>query len=90
MAAVSDPGKTTQGALAVAVNDRGQHALWQAGLDLPPGWRRESEGMSRQACLDGTQPGRRTPRVPRSPMSCSPGRRPGSPAPPPWPPGKRG
>ena len=52
MAAVSGPGKTTQDTYAVAVNDRGQHALWQAGLELPPGWRRQSEGMSRQACLD--------------------------------------
>ena len=52
MAAVSGPGKTVRDAYAVAVNDRGQHALWQAGLDLPPGWRRQTEGMSRQACLD--------------------------------------
>ena len=24
----------------VVVNDQDQHALWQAGLDVPPGWRR--------------------------------------------------
>src|SRR3984957_17010788 len=52
MSAVSGPGETAQDALAVVVNDRGQHALWQAELELPPGWRRQSEGMSRQACLD--------------------------------------
>jgi len=52
MAAASDPGKTTRDVFAVVVNDRGQHALWQAELDLPPGWRRQSDGMSRQACLD--------------------------------------
>jgi non-ribosomal peptide synthetase component F len=52
MADVSSPGKTTQDAYAVAVNDRGQHALWQAELELPPGWRRQSAGMSRQGCLD--------------------------------------
>ena len=52
MAAVTGRGKTTQDAYAVAVNDRGQHALWPAELDLPPGWRRQSAGMSRQACRD--------------------------------------
>ena len=52
MAAVSDPGKTTRNAFAVVVNDQGQHALWQAELELPAGWRRQSAAMSRQACLD--------------------------------------
>jgi amino acid adenylation domain-containing protein len=36
----------------VVINDRGQHALWQAALDLPAGWRRQSAAMSRQAGLD--------------------------------------
>ncbi len=52
MGAVSDPGKTTQNAFAVVVNDQGQQALWQAGLELPAGWRRQSAAMPRQACLD--------------------------------------
>ena len=52
MAAVSDPGKTTRNAFAVVVNDRGQQALWQAELELPAGWRRQSAAMPRQACLD--------------------------------------
>jgi len=47
-----DPGKITGDAFVVAVNDRRQHALWQASLDLPAGWRRQSAAMSRQACLD--------------------------------------
>ena len=52
MTSTDDPGKITGDAFVVAVNDRGQHALWQASLDLPAGWRRQSAAMSRQACLD--------------------------------------
>ena len=51
MAAVSDPVKATRNSFAVVVNDQGQHALWQAELELP-GWRRQSAAMPRQACLD--------------------------------------
>ena len=51
MAAVSDPGKITRDLFAVVVNDQGQHALWPAELDLPEGWQRQSDGMSRQAGL---------------------------------------
>ena len=47
-----DPGKITRNAFAVVVNDQGQHALWQAGLELPAGWRRQSAAMPRRACLD--------------------------------------
>src|SRR3984957_12783650 len=42
----------TGDSFVVAVNDRGQHALWPASLDMAAGWRRESAAMSRQACLD--------------------------------------
>jgi non-ribosomal peptide synthetase component F len=52
MAAVSDPGKTTRNAFAIVVNDQGRHALWQAELELPAGWRRQSAARSRQAGLD--------------------------------------
>jgi MbtH protein len=31
----------------VVLADLGQHALWQAGLDVPPGWRRRSSAVSR-------------------------------------------
>jgi MbtH protein len=70
MAAVSDPGKTWRNAFAVVVNDQGQHSVWQAELELPPGWRRQSAAMPRQACLDaiagaGRDERRRHP-VPRS------------------------
>src|ERR1700722_3316362 len=42
----------TGDSFVVAVNDRGQHALWPASLDPAAGWRRESAAMSRPACLD--------------------------------------
>jgi amino acid adenylation domain-containing protein/thioester reductase-like protein len=35
----------------VAVNDQGQHAVWQAELALPAGWRRQSDAMPQRACL---------------------------------------
>ena len=71
MGAVSDPGKTTRNAFAVVVNDQGQQALWQAGLELPSGWRRQSAAMPRQACLDAiageaTSEEQRRPPVPHS------------------------
>ena len=49
---MDEPGNITENAFVVAVNDRGQHALWQAGIDVPAGWQRQSAAMSRQACLD--------------------------------------
>jgi amino acid adenylation domain-containing protein/thioester reductase-like protein len=49
---MDNPGNITENAFVVAVNDRGQHALWQAGIDLPAGWQRRSAAMPRQACLD--------------------------------------
>ena len=52
MPAVNDPGKTTANAFVVVVNDHGQQALWQAELDLPAGWRRQSAAGPRRACLD--------------------------------------
>jgi amino acid adenylation domain-containing protein/thioester reductase-like protein len=49
---MDDPGDSAENAFVVAVNDRGQHALWRAGVGLPAGWQRRSAAMSRQACLD--------------------------------------
>src|ERR1700683_3806594 len=43
----------TEDSFVVAVNDRGQHALWPASLDPAAGWRRKSGALSRQARLDG-------------------------------------
>jgi amino acid adenylation domain-containing protein/thioester reductase-like protein len=57
MITMDDPGNITENAFVVAVNDRGQHALWQAGIDLPAGWQRRSAAMSRQACLDAIAAG---------------------------------
>jgi amino acid adenylation domain-containing protein/thioester reductase-like protein len=49
---IDDPENITENAFVVAVNDRRQHALWPAGIDVPAGWQRQSAAMSRQACLD--------------------------------------
>jgi len=49
---MEDPGDIAGNAFVVAVNDRGQHALWQAGTELPAGWQRRSAGLSRPAGLD--------------------------------------
>src|SRR5271165_4240745 len=57
MTTVDNTGNITENAFVVAVNDRGQHALWQAGIDLPAGWRRQSAAMSRQACRDAIAAG---------------------------------
>ena len=51
MADVNDPRNVDQDAFVVAVNGQGQYALWQAALDLPAGWRRQSAAMPRVACL---------------------------------------
>src|ERR1700689_4405246 len=48
---VNQPGETAPEAFVVVVNDEGQHALWQARLDVPPGWRRGSAVMSSSDCL---------------------------------------
>jgi amino acid adenylation domain-containing protein/thioester reductase-like protein len=45
------PGEAAPEAFFAVVNDEDQHALWQAGLDVPPGWRRGSAVMSRSDCL---------------------------------------
>jgi amino acid adenylation domain-containing protein/thioester reductase-like protein len=48
------PGETPD-AFVIVVNDRGQHALWQAEIDVPRGWRRESPVMSRSQCLEAVE-----------------------------------
>src|ERR1700676_2165908 len=48
---VSQLGKTAPDAFVVVVNDQDQHALWQAGLDVPSGWQRASAVMSAGECL---------------------------------------
>jgi amino acid adenylation domain-containing protein/thioester reductase-like protein len=48
---INQPGEAAQQAFFAVVNDEDQHALWQAGLDVPPGWRRGSATMSRSECL---------------------------------------
>jgi amino acid adenylation domain-containing protein/thioester reductase-like protein len=47
---VDQPGETPE-TLVVVANDLGQHSLWPADLEVPPGWRRRSPAMSRSDCL---------------------------------------
>jgi amino acid adenylation domain-containing protein/thioester reductase-like protein len=49
---IVDQSAEAAGAFFVVVNGRGQHALWQADLDVPAGWRRRSPVMSRNQCLE--------------------------------------
>ena len=35
----------------VLANDQGQHSLWPAFADVPPGWVRRSGPVSRDRCL---------------------------------------
>jgi amino acid adenylation domain-containing protein/thioester reductase-like protein len=51
MGTVSQPGEMTPDASVVVINDQRQHALWQAELELPAGWRRTSAVMSASECL---------------------------------------
>jgi non-ribosomal peptide synthetase component F len=51
VATVIRPGETAPDAFVVVVNGQDQRALWQAGLDLPAGWRRASAVMSGSECL---------------------------------------
>ena len=51
MATVIRSGETAPDAFVVVVNGQDQRALWQAGLDLPAGWRRASAVMSGSECL---------------------------------------
>jgi amino acid adenylation domain-containing protein/thioester reductase-like protein len=49
---IDDQASETPDAFVIVVNDLGQHALWQAELDVPRGWRRQSPVMSRRQCLE--------------------------------------
>jgi amino acid adenylation domain-containing protein/thioester reductase-like protein len=51
VATVIRSGETAPDAFVVVVNGQDQRALWQAGLDLPAGWRRASAVMSGSECL---------------------------------------
>ena len=63
----------------MVVNDQDQHALWQAGLGPPPGWRRASAVLPRSECLaaiDGSWLGRRPPPASAAGAGARRGRRP--------------
>jgi amino acid adenylation domain-containing protein/thioester reductase-like protein len=52
---IDDQASETPDAFVIVVNDLGQHALWQAELDVPRGWRRQSSVMSRSQCLKAVE-----------------------------------
>ena len=35
----------------VVINDEGQYSIWLAERDLPPGWKEDSKGGTKTACL---------------------------------------
>jgi amino acid adenylation domain-containing protein/thioester reductase-like protein len=51
VATVIRSGETAPDAFVVVINGQDQRALWQAGLDLPAGWRCASAVMSGSECL---------------------------------------
>jgi amino acid adenylation domain-containing protein/thioester reductase-like protein len=52
---IADQAGETPDAFVIVINDLGQHALWQAELDVPRGWRRQSPVMSRSQCLEAVE-----------------------------------
>ena len=60
VATMNQPEQTVPDTFVVVVNGEDQHALWQAGLDVPSGWRSRSAVMSsrRRAWPPSPAPGR--------------------------------
>src|ERR1700733_2562106 len=52
---IADQSGETPDSFVIVVNDLGQHALWQAELDVPRGWRRNSPVMSSSQCLEAVE-----------------------------------
>ncbi|MFJ9329052.1 MbtH family protein [Streptomyces sp. NPDC101230] len=42
----------TESAYRVVLNDEEQYSIWQAGRELPAGWRAEGTEGSKEECLD--------------------------------------
>ncbi|MGP4001147.1 MbtH family protein [Streptomyces sp. 8N706] len=49
---MSNPFEDAEGVYVVLTNDEGQHSLWPAFAEVPPGWKIAHHKDSRQACLD--------------------------------------
>ncbi|MER0243348.1 MbtH family NRPS accessory protein [Streptomyces sp. HSW2009] len=47
---MTNPFDTPQGRFNVLVNAEGQHSLWPATIDVPPGWTVAHTGEDRAAC----------------------------------------
>ena len=49
---MTNPFEDPKGTYLVLVNDEGQHSLWPAFVDVPPGWTIAHNRDSREACLE--------------------------------------
>jgi MbtH protein len=49
---MTNPFDDTDGRFLVLTNDEGQHSLWPAFADVPPGWTVAHPEDSREACLE--------------------------------------
>ncbi|OXM62828.1 MbtH family protein [Amycolatopsis vastitatis] len=49
---MENPFDDEQGRFLVLVNDEGQHSIWPAFADVPPGWRQVYGEADRRSCLD--------------------------------------
>ncbi|WP_407836836.1 MbtH family protein [Streptomyces sp. DSM 116496] len=49
---MSNPFEKEDGVYVVLTNDEGQHSLWPAFADIPPGWTTVFGEADRAACLD--------------------------------------
>jgi MbtH protein len=48
---VSNPFDDQHGAFVVLINEQGQHSLWPAATEVPPGWSIACRN-GRQACIE--------------------------------------
>jgi MbtH protein len=49
---MNNPFDDEDGTFHVLVNDEGQHSLWPAFADIPPGWSTALSTTDRKTCLD--------------------------------------
>lgn len=49
---MNNPFDDEDGIFHVLVNDEGQHSLWPAFAEVPPGWATVLSNTDRKACLD--------------------------------------
>lgn len=49
---MTNPFEDENGTYLVLVNHEGQHSLWPAFVEVPPGWRVAHPEASRRSCLE--------------------------------------